>query len=93
MMTFQALVTLALGAAEPVLEQPADAPSLAMLLYLEEFSGVDEQIVEFAMICKAHSDPQGTREQAVQALVQCAQLPEPSAHLPEPTNIGPNSDE
>jgi len=84
--TLQVFIALALAAAEPSVDQASNVPSIALLLYLDEFAGIDEEVVDLAVLCANHSDQQNNGDSAVQALAQCGELTKTTADLRQPKN-------
>jgi hypothetical protein len=78
---FISLVMAAELATEPpnnqTSDQRNDQPSMALLLYLDEFPDQDDDIVDLALICTNPSAQKNEQEAGLHAIVQCDSLPVP----------------
>lgn len=86
MLSLHLIITLAFAAAESSADQAANTPSIELLLYLDEFSGIDEEVVDLAVLCAKQPDEQKDRDSTVQAWLQCDDFLETSAPLGKPLN-------
>ncbi len=78
MFALNAFVSLAMVAAELATGSPdnqtSDRPSMALLLYLDEFPSQDDDMVDIALICTNEVVQQSEQDAGLHALVQCETL-------------------
>ena len=75
----KALMLLVIAAAEPTAKRPSsqlsNQPSMALLLYLDEFPDQNDDMVDIALICTNEPPPKNDQAAGLRALVQCETLP------------------